>query len=733
MNKFIILLAFACLGVSCGTTSDDSNPIYRDANQPIEKRVGDLVSRMTLEEKILQINQYTLGRNFNENNVEDEVVALPSEIGSVIYFNNDSKKRNELQKKAMEESRLGIPVIFGFDVIHGFRTVYQISLGQACSWNTDLVKEACAVAAKEARVSGVDWTFSPMVDVARDGRWGRVSEGYGEDVYTNSAFSVATVQGYQGDDNSLTDENHIAACLKHYVGYGASEGGRDYAYTEISNQTLWDTYLPPFEAGVKAGAATLMTSFNDISGTPGTANHYILTEILRDKWKYDGFVVSDWSAIEQLVTQGMAADRKESGELAFNAGVDMDMTDKVYSKYMAELVEEGKVKESDIDESVRRILRIKFRLGLFENPYTPVKPESERLLLPEYVKVAEKIAAESFVLLKNENNTLPLTGNKKIALVGPMADNKEHLLGNWYAHGRAQDVTSIYEGFVNEFGKDAVNMVQGCDFEGDDKSGFAKAESAAKNSDVVVVCLGEKRKWSGENCSRSTIALPEIQEELLAELKKAGKPIVLVLSSGRPLELCNMEPNADAIMEIWQPGVGGGNPLAQMIAGRINPSGKLSITFPYSSGQIPIYYNMRSRARRAQGKYQDIPTEPLYEFAHGLSYTTYEYGDLKLSAEKVARGGKLSAEITVKNTGDMDGLETVHWFILDPASSITRPMKELKHFDKQLIKAGESKTFKFDIGLDRDFAFINSKGEKFLENGDFYVMVKDKKVKVVLE
>lgn len=733
MNKFIILIAFACLGVSCGTTSNDSNPIYKDANQPVEKRVGDLVSRMTLEEKILQINQYTLGRNFNENNVEDEVVALPSEIGSVIYFNNDSKRRNELQKKAMEKSRLGIPVIFGFDVIHGFRTVYQISLGQACSWNTDLVKRACAVAAKEARVSGVDWTFSPMVDVARDGRWGRVSEGYGEDVYTNSAFSVAAVQGYQGDDNTLTDENHIAACLKHYVGYGASEGGRDYAYTEISNQTLWDTYLPPFEAGVKAGAATLMTSFNDISGTPSTANHYVLAEILREKWKHDGFVVSDWSAIEQLVTQGMAADRKDAGKLAFNAGVDMDMTDKVYSKYMAELVEEGKVKEVDIDESVRRILRIKFRLGLFENPYTPEKPENERLLLPEYVKVAEKIAAESFVLLKNENNTLPLTGSKKIALVGPMADNKEHLLGNWYAHGRAQDVTSIYEGFVNEFGKDAVNIVRGCDFEGDDKSGFAKAISAAKNSDVVVVCLGEKRKWSGENCSRSTIVLPEIQEKFLAELKKAGKPIVLILSSGRPLELCNMEPLADAIMEIWQPGVGGANPLAQMVAGKINPSGKLSITFPYSSGQIPIYYNMRSRARRAQGKYQNIPTEPLYEFAHGLSYTTYEYGELKLSAEKVAREGKLSAEITVKNVGDMDGLETVHWFISDPSSSITRPVKELKYFDKQLIKAGKSKTFRFDIDLDRDFSFVDSTGEKLLENGDFYVMVKDQKVKVVLE
>lgn len=720
--------------VAVGCKSTTSNKlIYKDSTQPIEARVNDLVARMTLEEKILQLNQYTLGRNFNENNVEDEVVALPSEIGSVIYFNNDSERRNELQKKAMEESRLGIPVIFGFDVIHGFRTVYPISLGQACSWNTELVKEACFVAAKEARASGVDWTFSPMVDVARDGRWGRVSEGYGEDPYVNSAFCVASVHGYQGEKNTLADDNRIAACLKHYVGYGASEGGRDYAYTEISNQTLWDTYLPSFCAGVNAGAATLMTCFNDISGTPGTANSYILTEILRDKWKHEGFVVSDWSAIEQLVTQGLAADRKDAGRLAFNAGVDMDMTDKVYAKYMVELVKEGKVSEIDIDESVRRILRVKFRLGLFENPYTPELDENKRLLLPEYLEVAEKLAAETFVLLKNENNTLPVSSNKQIALMGPMADNKEHLLGNWYAHGQVQDVTSIYDGLVHEFGESAINMIKGCDFDGDDKSEFFKALNIARKSDVLIVCLGEKRKWSGENGSRSSIALPAIQEELLIELKKAGKPIVLVLSSGRPLELCRIEQIADAIVEIWQPGVAGGNPLARMLAGKINPSGKLAITFPYSSGQIPIYYNMRSRARRNQGNYQDIRTTPMYDFGYGLSYTTYEYSDLRLSAEKVRRGDKLTAEVTVKNVGNMDGMETVHWFISDPACSITRPMKELKFFDKKLIKVGESKIFKFNIDLDRDFAFVNSRGEKLLEDGDFYVIVQDQKVKVVLE
>ncbi len=347
-------------------------PIYKDAKAPIEERVNDLVSRMTLEEKVQQLNQYTLGRNNNENNRGEEV-KIPATLGSLIYFDEDANLRNEAQRKAMEESRLGIPILFGYDVIHGFRTIYPISLGQACSWNPQLVEQACAVAAQEARMSGVDWTFSPMIDVARDGRWGRVAEGYGEDPYTNAVFGVASIKGYQGED--MSDSKRVAACLKHYIGYGASEAGRDYVYTEISNQTLWDTYIPPYEAGVKAGAATLMSSFNDISGTPGSANHYTMTEILKNRWKHDGFVVSDWSAVPQLIDQGHAADRKEAARLAFNAGLEMDMMGHCYDKHMAKLVEEGKISMQLVDDAVKRVLRIKFRLGLFDNPYTPTSTE----------------------------------------------------------------------------------------------------------------------------------------------------------------------------------------------------------------------------------------------------------------------------------------------------------------------------------------------------------------------
>jgi len=686
---------------------------------------------MTLDEKILQLNQYTLGRSNNENNIEKEVVSLPSQIGSVIYYSDNATLRNQLQKKAMEESRLGIPVLFGYDVIHGFRTVYPISLAQACSWNPELVKQACAVAAQESRMSGVDWTFSPMIDVARDGRWGRVSEGYGEDSYTNTAFAVASVKGYQGED--LTNQKNVAACLKHYVGYGASEGGRDYAYTEISPQTLWDTYMPPFEAGVKASVATLMSSFNDISGIPATANHYILTEVLKEKWQHDGFVVADWSAVAQLVQQRVASSNKEAAMKAFNAGVDMDMTDYCYAKYMKELVEEGKVSEEKINESVRRILRLKFRLGLFENPYTPEYTEKQRFLLPQSIKIAEKLAEESMVLLKNDNKTLPLSIVKNIAVIGPMAKENEHLLGSWAKHGKPENVVGIYDGLVKEFkGKANLLYAKGCDFDGTDKFGFAEAIKMAERADVVLVCLGEKRNWSGENASRSTLALPYIQEELVMELRRTGKPIILLLSSGRPLELNRLEKFSNAMLQIWQPGIAGGNPIAGIVSGRINPSGKLAITFPYSTGQIPIYYNMRQRARPGQGKYQDIPTTPLYDFAHGLSYTTFEYGELKPSATEIKKEDKLSIEISVTNTGDRDGMETVHWFISDPSCSISRPLKELKHFEKQFIKKGETKVFRFDVELMRDFGFVDSKGNSFIESGEYYVMVKDKKVKIML-
>ena len=720
MRKKALVYGICLLGTVCTLSAKDKkgDALYKDAKAPIEKRVDDLLSRMTLEEKVMQLNQYTLGRNNNVNNVGEEVKKVPAEIGSLIYFETNPELRNNMQKKAMEESRLGIPIIFGYDAIHGFRTVYPISLAQACSWNPDLVEQACAVSAQEARMSGVDWTFSPMIDVARDPRWGRVAEGYGEDPYANGVFGAASVRGYQGDNMSA--ENRVAACLKHYVGYGASEAGRDYVYTEISKQTLWDTYLLPYKMGVKAGAATLMSSFNDISGVPGSANPYTMTEILKNRWRHDGFIVSDWGAIEQLKNQGLAATKKEAARHAFTAGLEMDMMSHAYDRHLQELVEEGKVSMAQVDEAVRRVLLLKFRLGLFERPYTPVTTEKERFLRPQSMDIAARLAAESMVLLKNENNVLPLTDKKKIAVIGPMAKNGWDLLGSWRGHGKDTDVVMLYDGLAAEFaGKAELRYALGCNTQGDNREGFAEALEAARWSDVVVLCLGEMMTWSGENASRSSIALPQMQEELAKELKKVGKPVVLILVNGRPLELNRLEPVSDAILEIWQPGVNGALPMAGILSGRINPSGKLAMTFPYSTGQIPIYY-------------KDITSDPLYPFGHGLSYTEFKYGTVTPSATKVKRGEKLSAEVTVTNIGARDGAETVHWFISDPYCSITRPVKELKHFEKQLIKAGETKTFRFDIDLERDFGFVNEDGKRFLEAGEYNIHVQGQTVKIEL-
>lgn len=732
MTKQITILLSLVL-ISHVLTAQPKKPkfLYQDALQPIELRIDDLLEKMTLEEKVMQLNQYTLGRNDNANNMADPINTIPAEIGSLIYFSSNAELRNRVQRKAMEQSRLGIPIIFGYDVIHGFKTIYPISLAQACSWNPDLVQQAAAVAAQESRMSGVDWTFSPMIDVARDGRWGRVAEGYGEDPYTNSVFAVASVKGYQG--KNLANPVNVAACLKHYVGYGASEAGRDYVYTEISDQTLWDTYLPPYEAAVKAGAATLMSSFNDISGTPGTANTYLLRTVLKEQWKHDGFVVSDWGAIEQLRSQGVAKDKKEAASKAFNAGVEMDMMNQSYDKHLATLVKEGKVTQAVLDDAVKRVLRIKFRLGLFEKPYTPEIAEKKRFLLPESRAVAARLAQESIVLLKNEHSTLPLAALKNVAVIGPMSNSKWHLLGSWRAHGNAEDASTIYENIKQEFGsKTMVTNAQGCDFDGTDQSGFAEANRLAKNADAVVICLGEKANWSGENASRSTISLPAIQEELLTELKKSGKPVILLLSSGRPLDLSRLEPLCDAILSMWQPGTTGGKAVAEVLSGKINPSGKLAMTFPYSSGQIPIYYNHRQSARPNQGKYQDITSKPLYDFGHGLSYTTFEYAELKTSSRNIKTNGSAMVEVAVKNTGNRDGMETVHWFISDPVSSISRPVKELKFFQKQFIRKGETKVFRFLIDPKRDLGFVNARGEKFVEEGDYYIIVKDQKIKIEL-
>lgn len=736
-NRTLSLIVAASYMMSVAMPADarvkkNATPLYKDASAPVEKRVEDLLSRMTLEEKIMQLNQYTLGRNTVDNNLREMVGAVPAEAGSVIYFSDDANLRNMMQKRCMEETRLGIPMLFGHDVIHGYRTMAPVPLAQAASWNPSLVEAVSHDAGKEAFYCGVDWTFSPMVDIARDPRWGRVMEGYGEDPYLTSMFCQAAVRGYQGED--LSAEGRIAACLKHFVGYGASEAGRDYVYTEISDQSLWDTYLPSFYAGVETGAASVMSAFNNISGVPASANKYTMTDVLKRRWNWDGMVVSDWDAIIQLTNQGAAKDGYEAAEKAINAGIDMDMMDNLYRTHLAKLIEDGRVSLETVDECVRRVLRMKFRLGLFERPYTEVRPENEIYLQPDALANAERLAQESMVLLKNDNSLLPLKNVSKIALIGPLADTQGELIGNWVARGRDSEVISILSGMKEEFGSAEITSVPGCRIEETDEASVASAVEAAKSADVVVLCLGEKTKWSGENCSRSSIALPQVQEDLLRCVKAVGKPVVVLIASGRPVDLSRIAPMSDALVEIWMPGTTAGKAVAGILSGRYNPSGRLPMTFPYTTGQIPIYYNRRNPARRGtQGWYKDIQIEPMYEFGYGLSYSTFEYSPVTLSSDSVAKDGKVTASVTVRNTSDVDGMETVQWYICDPVCSITRPVKELKHFEKVLLKAGESKTFTFEIEPYRDLSFVDRTGERFLDSGEYHIIVKDSKVVLNVE
>lgn len=731
LKTVLLLLSVSLVEPLMAAGKQTTKVVYKNPKAPLESRVEDLLSRMTLKEKVLQLNQYTLGTNNIENNKGVEVKNIPAEVGSLIYFGTDPDLRNRMQHHAMEDSRLGIPILFGYDAIHGFRTVMPIPLAQACSWNPELVEKGCAVSAQECRMSGIDWTFSPMIDVSRDPRWGRVAESYGEDPYANGVFAQAAVRGYQG--KNLSGEESVAACLKHYVGYGASEAGRDYVYTEISRQTLWDTYLPPYEMGVKAGAATIMSSFNDISGTPGSANHYTLTEVLRNNWNFSGMVVSDWGAIQQLQSQGMAKDLKNAGELALNAGLDMDMMSHSYDAYLEELVNEGKVDMATVDEAVRRVLRVKFQLGLFERPYTPSSKPTSRFLRPQSMQVASELTSESMVLLKN-SGILPLKTVKKIAVMGPMADADHELLGCWWGHGENQDIQKLIDGIRREYaGKAEVRFTKGCAFDGEDDSDFKQAEDLAKWADVVIMCMGEKGSWSGENNSHADIGLPMIQRRLMQTVKQVGGKIVLALSSGRPVILGEAVELSDAILEIWHPGITAGDAVAGILSGRYNPSGRLAMTFPYALGQIPIYYNRRNSARRHQGFYKDMMSEPLYPFGYGLSYTHFSYGEPKADKLQVAKNGKLTVTVPVTNDGDCDGKETVFWYVSDPYCKITRPNKELKFFEKKFIKKGETEVFTFDVDVERDFGFVDAEGHCFVEEGEVYVTVGGKQLKINIE
>lgn len=739
-TEIAVFFLLVCCSVMAAKVKKATEP-YRRADLPVEERMKDLLSRMTLEEKIMQLNQYIIGMNLNDNNAGYHDEEVPGTIGSVINFCGHPGERNALQREAMK-TRLGIPVLFGFDVIHGFRTVYPIPLAMGCSWNPGLIESVAHMAASETRQSGSEWVFSPMLDITHDPRWGRVSEGFGEDPYLVSVLGAAEVRGYQG--TNLNSNDRVAACLKHFVGYGCSEGGRDYTATQISDQRMWETYLPPFEAAVSAGAPTAMSAFNDINGIPATANHHYLKEILKDRFGMTGFVVSDWSAVVQLITQGYAADRKEAARLAINAGMDMDMIGNCFRHHLTELVQEGQVKMETIDEAVGRILRVKFELGLFEHPYTKVVPEKERVLKPEYKALAAQMAEESMVLLKNEKQTLPLRNKGKIALIGPMVKDRHEIIGSWRCFGKDEDAQTLYEGMKGEFDNAELLYARGCDFDSLDRSGFDEARRIAEQADVVVLMLGEKAAWSGENASRASIALPAIQEELAHVIAQTGKPIVLVLSAGRPTELVRLEPLCNAILEIWQPGICGGTPMAGILSGRLNPSGRLDITFPLDTRQIPIYYNARQSSRPTQGQYQDMPSKPLYEFGYGLSYTTYDYSSIQVGSEvsshvadinsiTMHRGDKLRLTINVTNSGDMDGMETVQWYVCDPVCRVTRPLKELRHFEKRLIRKGETEKFTLDLTADEHLSYVDAQGNRFVESGDYYIMVKDKTININLQ
>lgn len=729
-SKFRFVVIFLGLvlivGIS-GRTADRQHAKYMNPRVPVEERVDDLLRRMTLKEKIGQMHQIVWSWDDKLDNMTNRLNSLNGNLGSLVCLVSDPILRNTIQKLVTERNRFKIPVIFGFDVIHGFRTIYPIPLAQSCSWNLELVRRACAMSAEEAANAGLDWTYAPMIDVSRDPRWGRVAECFGEDPYVNSVFAVASVQGFQGEN--LAARNTIAACLKHYVGYSESEGGRDYSYADVSTRTLQEVYLPPYKAGVQAGVCTLMSAFNDLSGIPATANHYLLTEVLRGQWGFDGFVLSDWEAVKQLVTQGYAEDDADAAEKAIEAGVDMDLRDGFYFNHLENLVNEGRVSVETVDEAVHRILRVKFRLGLFERPYVEEVPEKERILKKDYLAIAKELAAESVVLLKNENKVLPINKKvKSLAVIGPLASNKQDLLGSWRGRGKAEDVISILEGIKERAGETCqVHHAIGCAIDDVNKDGFSEAVRAAQVSDVVLLCLGENARMSGENASRSSIELPGVQEELLAVISKTNKPIVLLLSNGRPIDLNRIEPKVAAILEVWQPGIQGGPAVAEILFGDRNPSGKLSITFPRTTGQIPIYYNHRSSSRPKKGRYQDIPTEPMYWFGHGLSYVRFEYGQIKLSRDTISRNEELIAQVTVTNTGERKGKETVLWYIRDHVGRITRPVKELKYFEKREILPGQNYTFRFTINPKRDLSYPDDNGHPILEEGRFSVWTGNQK------
>lgn len=704
------------------------------ADAATEKKIDDLLGRMTLEEKIGQLNQLS-GYGYAPAMVGQIKAGA---VGSILN-EVDAATVNKLQREAVENSRLGIPIVFARDVIHGFKTIFPIPLGQAASWSAEVVEEGARIAADEASSTGIRWTFSPMLDIARDARWGRIAEGFGEDPYLTTVLGTAMVKGYQGDD--LSKPNTMAACAKHFAGYGYSESGKDYNTTWIPEPLLRDVVLPPFKAMVDCGAATFMCSFNDINGVPSSGNRYLLRDILRGEWGYDGMMVSDWGSIQQMIPHGYSVDLAHAAEQAIGAGVDMDMEGYAYIGHLRNLVEAGKVNVADIDEAVRNVLRLKFRLGLFDNPYVDEKT-ANRFYQPASLAAATRAVEESAVLLKN-NGVLPLAKGVTVAVIGPMADARHDQNGTWcFDMEKDRSVTPL-ESLRDQLGDSKVVYAQGVKHSRDRSSdGFAQALEAARKADVVLAFVGEEAVLSGEAHSRADISLPGAQSELLRELKKAGKPLVTVIVTGRPMVIGDVADVSDAVLYTFHGGTMTGPGLANVLTGVANPSGHLPTVLPRMTGQLPLYYAHKNTGRPAQGitliddieleagqtstgctsYYLDAGDGPLYPFGYGLSYTTFDYGKPVISSTEIAPDGSLTATCRVTNTGSREGAEVAQLYVRDLVGSLVRPVKELKGFEKFTLKPGESRDVTFTLNAS-DLGFHKLDNSYVVEPGDFQLWV----------
>lgn len=727
----------------------------QNKDQKMDRFIDDLMSKMTLDEKIGQLNLPSSGDittgQAKSSNIAEKIKQ--GQVGGLFNIKGVEKIR-EVQRVAMEESRLKIPLIFGMDVIHGYETVFPIPLGLSCSWDMAAIEQSARIAAVEASADGICWTFSPMVDISRDPRWGRVSEGNGEDPYLGGQIAKAMVRGYQGiGENAYSSNNQIMACVKHYALYGASEAGRDYNTVDMSRHRMFNEYMYPYQAAVEAGVGSAMASFNEVDGIPATASKWLMTDVLRKQWGFGGFVVTDYTGISEMIDHGIG-DLQTVSARALSAGIDMDMVAEGFLLTLKKSVSEGKVSEAEIDTACRRILEAKYKLGLFADPYKycDVSRAKKEIYTKEHRAVARKIAAESFVLLKNENQTLPLKKQGTIAVVGPLANSGENMPGTWSVAVDLSKPKTLVEGLKSVAGnKTKVVYAKGSNLTTDpaieeratmfgrslgrdnrsEEELRNEALAIAKNADVIVAALGESSEYSGESSSRTEIGIPDVQQRLLKELLKTGKPVVLVLFTGRPLTLTWEDQNVPAILNVWFGGSEAAEAISDVLFGDVNPSGKLSTTFPQNVGQIPLFYNHKNTGRplgegkwfeKFRSNYLDVSNEPLYPFGYGLSYTTFDYSDVKLSSSAIDANGELTASVTVTNKGSKDGAEVVQLYIRDIVGSTTRPVKELKGFEKVFIKAGESKTVDFKITPEM-LKFYNYDLEYVFESGEFDVMI----------